>query len=79
MYCYVYSDHLGADYYVTDYEQNSEELYCQQCGDSDTLAYEGEPEHILYWFREDVKKAIREYREMQKLLRKYRDDKKKVK
>ncbi len=40
-YFYIYEDHLGGGYYVTEDELDSDELYCEQCGDSDHQVFEG--------------------------------------
>lgn len=40
-YFYIYEDHLGGGYYVTEDELDSDELYCEQCGDSDRQVFEG--------------------------------------
>ena len=34
-YFYIYEDHLGGGYYVSEDELDYDELYCEQCGDSD--------------------------------------------
>lgn len=31
---YLYENHMGG-FYTTDYEQDQDDLYCEQCGDSD--------------------------------------------
>lgn len=33
---YIYENHMGG-IYTTEYEQDYESLYCEQCGDSDRL------------------------------------------
>jgi len=34
---YFYESHLGGNIYTTDYEKTYDELYCEECGDSDTF------------------------------------------
>jgi hypothetical protein len=34
---YFYENHLGGNIYTTDYEQDYDDLYCDECGDSDTF------------------------------------------
>ena len=40
-YFYIYEDHLGGGCYCTDHELDYDELYCEQCGDSDRQVFEG--------------------------------------
>lgn len=42
---YIYDDHVGYGYYVSDEEEECE--ICEQCGDSDVLVYCGTKEDIL--------------------------------
>lgn len=37
---YAYENHLGGGLYLLDYELEYEDLYCEQCGDSDWLVDE---------------------------------------
>ena len=53
---YFYENHLGGNIYTTDYEQDYDDLYCEECGDSDTFlgAYESWEDFIKdydpeYW------------------------------
>lgn len=39
---YLYKDHLFGGYYSSNFEQDYEQLYCDQCGDSDTFIGEYE-------------------------------------
>ena len=34
---YFYENHLGGNIYTTNYEQDYDDLYCEECGDSDTF------------------------------------------
>lgn len=43
----IYESHLGDGYYLTETEL--EDTYCETCGDSDTLVFEG-----FLWELEDV-------------------------
>ena len=52
---YVYDCHLGNGYYVTDEE--IEDLYCEVCGDSDTLVYCGTKENIIKQLQEELDTA----------------------
>lgn len=36
---YIYSNHLYGFLYVLNYEQDSESLHCDECGDSDWLEF----------------------------------------
>lgn len=37
---YFYENHLYGNIYTTDYEQDYDDLYCEECGDSDTFVGE---------------------------------------
>lgn len=51
---YIYDDHLGNGYYVTDEELDYDSLYCEQCGDSDNLVYMGTKDQILNSLDEEI-------------------------
>lgn len=51
---YLYEGHLGS-LYLTDYEKNFDDLYCEQCGDSDRFIGKCESsKEALYMLFEDI-------------------------
>lgn len=69
---YIYENHLGGRY-VSIKELAYKDLYCETCGDCDWLIDSGKTEDLLEIERLKVKNAIAEYRELQKMLRPYKD------
>lgn len=53
-YFYIYEDHLGGGYYLEDHELDYDELYCEQCGDSDRLVFEGDLFELEQQVRSDI-------------------------
>ena len=52
---YLYESHLGG-FYTSEEDYGYDYLYCEQCGDSDTL---------VWWFddEEDLKELLSSYRD----------------
>ena len=58
----IYESHLGDGYYLTETEL--EDTYCETCGDSDTLVFEG----YLFELEQQVREDIAMLREARKRL-----------
>lgn len=50
---YIYENHLGGGLYTSDYELDYEDLYCEQCGDSDWFVGEAETKEEAYELLKD--------------------------
>lgn len=59
-YLYIYDDHCGNGYYVTDEELDYDTLYCETCGDSDTLVTEGTKKQIIQKCKDCIAELINE-------------------
>lgn len=59
MILYIYESHLGGNLYVTTYEQDYDDLYCEECGDSDTYCCSGTPEDLLKNILADYKERVK--------------------
>ena len=44
---YLYKDHIFGKYYSSNFEQDYEQLYCDQCGDSDRFIGEYETDEEM--------------------------------
>lgn len=53
-YICIYEDHLCGGYYVTEGELDYDELYCEQCGDSDRQVFEGYLWDLEEMVRQDI-------------------------
>lgn len=61
-YVYIYESHLGG-YFISSEDLDYEDLYCDECGDSDTLVYYGTPDEIF----EQVLANLTEAKERQEI------------
>lgn len=50
---YIYENHLDGGLYTSDYELDYEDLYCEQCGDSDSYIGEAETREEAYELLKD--------------------------
>lgn len=50
---YIYENHLGGGLYTSDYELDYEDLYCEQCGDSDGYIGEADTREEAYELLKD--------------------------
>lgn len=50
---YIYQNHLGGGLYTSDCWLDPEELYCEECGDSDWLLGEAETREEAYELLKD--------------------------
>lgn len=50
---YIYENHLGGGLYTSDYEIDYEDLYCEQCGDSDGYIGEADTREEAYELLKD--------------------------
>lgn len=50
---YIYENHLGGGLYTSDYELDYEDLYCEQCGDSDIYIGEADTREEAYELLKD--------------------------
>lgn len=66
---YIYENHIGGGLYITDEEQDYDELYCETCGDSDTLVAFGYVEDIIAGAEDEVEQANQRLAELKELLK----------
>lgn len=50
---YIYENHLGGDLYTSDDLLEYEDLYCEQCGDSDRFVGEADTKEEAYELLKD--------------------------
>lgn len=50
---HIYENHLGGGLYTSDYELDYEDLYCEQCGDSDSYVGEADTREEAYELLKD--------------------------
>lgn len=60
---WIYDDHCGNGYFVSDRELSYDELYCETCNDSDQLVFCGSLWELKKQVRQDIcmLKTAREY------------------